>query len=92
MLIRTDEERASELRAKGWTDVGQAQETRTCTCHPDDNPPVPCPRKFALRDCRRSALLGETQTMIIVLKNRDRQPHEQVLLDYLMRVRDVLVD
>ena len=23
-----------------------------CTCHPDDSPPAPCPRKYALRDCR----------------------------------------
>jgi len=26
-----------------------------CTCHPDDNPPVPCPRKYALTDCRMDA-------------------------------------
>ena len=25
---------------------------RRCTCHPDDNPPVPCPQKFALTECR----------------------------------------
>lgn len=25
---------------------------RSCTCHPDDNPPVPCQRKFALSECR----------------------------------------
>jgi 2-polyprenyl-6-methoxyphenol hydroxylase-like FAD-dependent oxidoreductase len=33
----------------------QAQEqtdARTCTCHPDDNPPQPCPRKFSLSECR----------------------------------------
>jgi len=28
---------------------------RQCTCHPDDNPPKPCPRKFALRECREAA-------------------------------------
>lgn len=28
---------------------------RPCTCHPDDNPPVPCPRMYALHDCRRAA-------------------------------------
>lgn len=27
---------------------------RPCTCHPDDNPPVPCPQKFALSECRAS--------------------------------------
>jgi hypothetical protein len=25
---------------------------RACTCHPDDKPPTPCARKYALRDCR----------------------------------------
>ena len=24
---------------------------RTCTCHPDDSPPAPCPQKFAYGDC-----------------------------------------
>lgn len=24
---------------------------RSCTCHPDDSPPVPCPKKYALREC-----------------------------------------
>lgn len=64
-------------------------DTRTCTCYPGEGP-SPCPRKFALRDCWRSAVLDETQKNIVVLKNRDRQPHEQALLDYLMRVRNVL--
>ena len=29
---------------------------RTCTCHPDDNPPKPCPKRYALQDCRAAAL------------------------------------
>jgi len=24
---------------------------RPCTCHPDDNPPRPCPRKYAYSEC-----------------------------------------
>lgn len=27
------------------------RDTRPCTCHPDDNPPVPCAEKYALSDC-----------------------------------------
>lgn len=27
-------------------------ESRPCTCHPDDNPPVPCAQKYALNECR----------------------------------------
>lgn len=41
-------------------DTGQAAntDTRTCTCHSDDKPPVPCPRKFALTECRIAALVA----------------------------------
>lgn len=42
--------------------AAKSEDRRSCTCHPDDNPPVPCPRKFALTDCRQSAAafgLGE---------------------------------
>jgi len=71
------------------TEAGQNVDTRTCTCHPSERP-IPCPRKFAFRECWRAAVLDETQRHIIALKNRDRQPHEQALLDHLMRVRTAL--
>lgn len=32
------------------------EDQRPCTCHPDDNPPRPCPRKFALEECRAAAV------------------------------------
>lgn len=35
--------------------AGVPVDARTCTCHPDDNPPKPCPRKFALNECRAAA-------------------------------------
>ncbi len=28
---------------------------RPCTCHPDDNPPRPCPRKYAYSECVKAA-------------------------------------
>lgn len=34
---------------------------RPCTCHPDDNPPRPCPGQFALRDCFAAALLAKDE-------------------------------
>ena len=27
-------------------------DTRSCTCHPDDNPPSPCQHKFSLTECK----------------------------------------
>jgi hypothetical protein len=68
-----------------------AEDTRTCTCHPDDKPPVPCPRQFALRDCRRAALLTATNVEIAGLENiRYLAGYEQKWLSYLRRVREVL--
>jgi hypothetical protein len=64
-------------------------DTRTCTCHPDDRP-APCPRKFATHDCWRAAVYAETREHIVFLKNRDRQPIEQEMLDYFMRVERAL--
>lgn len=26
-------------------------DAQPCTCHPDDNPPQPCARKYALSEC-----------------------------------------
>jgi hypothetical protein len=64
-------------------------DTRTCTCYPGEGP-IPCTRKFASRECWQAAVLAETQQLIVGLKNRDRQPPEQTLLDYAMRVRTAL--
>ena len=79
--------RITDSDAEGMAQA--ANEARPCSCYPGERP-VPCERKFASRDCWRSAVLKETQANIVALKNRDRQPHEQVLLDYLMRVRNCL--
>lgn len=42
-------------------EAGAADEPseRPCTCHPDDNPPRPCPRKYALSECRKAAAYRE---------------------------------
>ena len=32
-----------------------AKDSRTCTCHPDDNPPVPCAKQYALTECKKKA-------------------------------------
>jgi len=33
-------------------------DSRSCTCHPADNPPRPCPRKFGLNACRAAHALN----------------------------------
>ncbi len=37
------------------------ERVRPCTCHPDDNPPRPCPRKYALAQCRAAANESEVR-------------------------------
>lgn len=39
----------------------QCAEQRPCTCHPDDNPPVPCAQKYALNECRAASEPTEAQ-------------------------------
>lgn len=34
---------------------------RSCTCHPSDQRPIPCARKFALTECRQAAGLDGAQ-------------------------------
>jgi hypothetical protein len=49
------------------------EDAMPCTCHRDDNPPVPCARKYALSDCRLSALSGalerQTDTLAFILNH-----------------------
>ena len=35
--------------------VAAWDDERPCTCHPDDKPPVPCAKKYALSECKESA-------------------------------------
>lgn len=64
-------------------------DNRSCSCYPGERP-EPCQRKHAFHDCWRAAVLEETQQYIVTLKNVDRQPTEQMFLDYCMRVRTAL--
>jgi hypothetical protein len=36
-------------------DWWESRRPRRCTCHPDDNPPRPCPRRYALHECMAAA-------------------------------------
>ncbi len=33
----------------------EALDARPCTCHPDDNPPQPCAKQYALGECMAAA-------------------------------------
>lgn len=65
--------------------TGKAEtDTRTCTCHPDDNPPSPCPRRFALSECRAAELekLAELNRYDIIGRELDGLLANGELADY----------
>lgn len=49
------ENRRKLLAAMSDGDAGPYAEDKPCTCHPDDNPPVPCAGMYALDACRKVA-------------------------------------
>lgn len=53
---------------KPWLATGNATQSkeRPCTCHPDDLPPRPCPRKYALDECRLAHVLSLQGTNNVV--------------------------
>ena len=88
-----DEVRMRELArvkaAFALTEGAAQRKEVACTCHPDDSP-TPCQRKYATHHCWRSAVYDETRAALIELKNRDRSPVEEKILDYLKRVERAL--
>jgi len=38
---------------------------RPCTCHPDDNPPVPCAQQYALSECRAASEPTEARIVAV---------------------------
>jgi hypothetical protein len=53
-----DGERCLKCGDKDW--MGGQCRPRPCTCHPDDNPPVPCQHRYAITECRAAAEGRET--------------------------------
>lgn len=52
--------------------LAQEEDTRVCTCHPDDNPPVPCAKKYALTECRKAALAQKEQDPVAWMRRDGR--------------------
>ncbi len=56
------------------------QPERRCTCHPDDNPPVPCQKQYALSDCRNVAQITRLRAEVERL-TKDRDTYRAALTD-----------
>ena len=52
-----DQSRKAESALRAWL----AREERSCTCHPDDNPPNPCAKQYSLTQCREMAVREEQE-------------------------------
>ena len=73
-------------------DQAATENPRRCTCHPFDNPPQPCPQKFALTHCRAAHLGKRLRHAITTAMNDDytkpRSEEKQRLLDRLDAMSD----
>jgi hypothetical protein len=52
LLRRNDSPLHKALAPRPVSPAPAASAGRACTCHPDDNPPVPCAQQYALSECR----------------------------------------
>lgn len=74
-------------KAECLTPVRRAGEASgPCTCHPDDNPPVPCPQRFALSECKAVAAppafeKGQRVRLKAEWAREHNKPHE-ITVDY----------
>ena len=67
MYVRADlVEHMAEAQRSYETRILSSLVDRSCTCHPDDNPPTPCPEKFAYSEC---VAASDTTTRVRNLEN-----------------------
>lgn len=57
-----------------------AEPERPCTCHPDDNPPRPCPKRYALDECR-AATTDTTPEVVVTQADRAVEMLNEILLN-----------
>lgn len=63
--MNRDFDTCADVRSSRPTSGGVV--TRECTCHPADNPPTPCPRKYALGECREAAKAAPVQEPVALM-------------------------
>jgi hypothetical protein len=63
MAITVRQQYLNDLAMERGDDPPFPERDRPCTCHPDDNPPIPCAHKYALTDCR-AALQAAKDTLV----------------------------
>lgn len=54
----------------------QGADTRACTCAPEDKPPTPCPKRYALNECRAAEAQGEREALAVQVRHADERGDE----------------
>lgn len=62
---------------------------RPCTCHPDDNPPVPCAKRYALTECKAAAYESLRSRLVEAERDMDQLIGER---DHAQGMADKLAD
>lgn len=65
--VRKDEHRVPAKPAPAAPDAAKSE--RACTCHPDDNPPQPCQKKYALAECRGASAAEAAPSALSLIMN-----------------------
>jgi hypothetical protein len=63
-----------------------------CTCHPDDNPPVPCTRQYAYSECVQVALqlrIKELEAVIEIMKFRHADELKKQAAQFNQQLEDM---
>ena len=61
---------------------GAVADDRPCTCHPDDNPPRPCPKRYALNECKDFAERGAAELVACLSDSLQAFGFTQQVSDY----------
>ena len=52
----------------------QCEVLRSCTCHPDDKPPQPCNRRYALTECREADRVWTNEVLRLIQRHAPHIP------------------
>ena len=68
---------------------------RECTCHPDDKPPVPCAKQYALLDCLRERIAALEKELLTeqILHNSAKKlsfTFSEIIIDQSTAIADYL--
>ena len=67
-------ERDNRVQQRGPEGNLEEYDPRPCTCHPSDCPPQPCPRRYALTDCREADRVWTNEVLRLIQRHAPHIP------------------